>query len=310
MELAEYLAQIWRRKWVVIGITVLVTFIDVIVLLILPRYYKASSVVEVGMVQSLLANPGQARDTSRQTLPSAVQAITETYLKLLESPSVGEEAKRRTKTQLAYSEQTVNGNSVETSTSPTGAAAENIEFDFSSHAEAIRESGTDLIYIDVTADKPEVAKVAADALAAVLIEQASKLGSEVADSFVENIQKQQIDPIDKRLAEIREESEKLKATSGGDVASRNVRIANLADEAKELDDTRKQYTDIIARVRLNEALNKNNLRLLSPAVAPVSKETPPLLKTGAVAAVVGLLISVLVVLIIDRRKVVKPATIF
>jgi uncharacterized protein involved in exopolysaccharide biosynthesis len=174
----------------------------------------------------------------------------------------------------------------------------------------VRGGGSDLLYIDVTSDKAAIAKSVADALAAVLVEQSQKQSGDTAGDFIKGIQTEQVDPINKRLAEIRAESEQLKVTQGGDVAARNVRIADLEDEAKALDDTRKQYTDIISRVRVNQALDQNNLRILSLAALPSAKQAPPILRTSAVAAIVGLLIGVMSVMIIDRRKGARPASIF
>jgi uncharacterized protein involved in exopolysaccharide biosynthesis len=315
VELAEYFVRIWRHKWIVLGVTVLAIAINIGVMFLLPRSYLATSVLEVGGINSYLGNPGTTADSSRQTLPSAIQADTQSYMKLLDTPSVSEEAKQRAQRTLAPATQ---GNSSSTMLGDTDTATadmlsesgSNMDYTYSSRAEAVRGSGTDVIYIDVTADKPAVVKAAADALATVLVEESRKQGGDVADSFVENIQKEQIDPIDKQLADNRAESEKLKVTTGGDVAARNVRIADLADQAKSLDDTRKQYTDIIARVRVNEALNINNLRMLSPAATPSSRTMPSITRSSAIAALLGLLLGILIVLAIDRPKGNEPARIF
>lgn len=293
MELAEYFVRIWRHKWIVLGVTVLAIAINVTVMFLLPRSYLATSVLEVGGINSYMGNPGTVADSSRQSLPSAIKSDTQRYLNLLDTPSVSDEAKQRAQRSLASTD-----------------GGSNIDYTYSSRAEAVRGSGTDLIYIDVTADSPAVVKAAADALATVLVEESRKQGGDVADSFVESIQKEQVDPIDKQLADNRAESEKLKVTTGGDVAARNVRIADLADQAKSLDDSRKQYTDIIARVRVNEALSINNLRLMSPAATPSSRTMPSITRSSAIAALLGLLLGVMIVLAIDRPKGNEPARIF
>lgn len=314
MEIAEYLGRIWRRKWIVLIITVLAVIVNVVVAYATPRQFRATSVMEVGGVQALLGNPGQARESnSRQTLPSSVQAVTQTYLNLLATPVVDNKAKERVETKLAYEPQgngaAVDGTSDMAPSAP--GATSNVNFTYEGRGQPIRDSNTDMIYIDAFADDPAVAKAAADALAQVLLEQGQKMGGDTASDFVNNIQKEQINPINTRLAEIRAEVESLKLSTGIDEAARNIRIADLEDEALALEDTRKQYTDIVATVRVNEALDQNTLRIISMAATPAAKESPQLVRSSAVAGIAGLVIGLLAVLVIDRRKQQnQPATIF
>lgn len=308
MELAEYLGRIWRRKWIVLGVAILAVGINVVVMFLLPRQYVATSLLEVGGIDSYLLNPGTARiDASqRQTLPSQIQGITQTYLDILDTPAVGEEAMQRVQRQLSLASQD-NGNNGNTG---TGTSNTNHDFTYVGQGSAGTQSGTDIISIDATADNPAVAKEAADALAMVLIEQSKKLSGDMVGSFVKDLQTQQVDPIQKRMVEIASESERVRVDPAIDATTRNARIAALNDEAETLDGMRKQYNDIIARVRINEQLSNNNLNLLSAAVTPASKETPPIVRSSVVAGVVGLIIAMMAVVVIDRRKVDKQAQIF
>lgn len=305
MEIAEYLGRIWRRKWIVLIITVLAVAVNVLVINVLPRQYRATAVLEVGGIQSLLSNPTQSSEQNRQqTLPTSVQAVTQSYLNLLKTPVVDAEARERIDTKLAY-EPSSNGSAPDgvggESVSP--GVAQDAEFTYEGRGEPVRGSSTDMIYIDVFSNEPTMAKAAADSLASVLVEQGQKLGGDTAEDFVKDIQKQQIDPINVRLAEIRIEIGNLKAaTEGADQAERNMRIASLEDEAISLENARKQYIDIISTVRVNEALDKNLLRIVSPAVVPAKKESPELVRSSAVAGIAGFVISMIVVLVVDRRR--------
>jgi uncharacterized protein involved in exopolysaccharide biosynthesis len=288
VELAEYMSRLWRRKWIILGVAVLFALVDIVVFLVLPRHYQATAVLEVGQVNSLLGNPGQGNLISRQSLPSSIQPQTQTYLKLLDSASVFDEAKSKVQTQL-------------------GVPAADINFSYSSRGEAETGNGNDLIYIDATSDNAAVAMYAANSLSTVLIEQAQKVNLNAANQFIDQVNKQQIAPIDQKLASVRNESEKLKTQSGGDVAARNARIDELQDQVNGLTDSRKQYSDIIARMQINEALDANSLSVMSPAVVPTSKAAPAFLKTGVVAAVAGLLIGIIAAAVMDRRRSNKTA---
>jgi uncharacterized protein involved in exopolysaccharide biosynthesis len=305
MELAEYFSRIWHRKWIVLGVTVLSIALNVGIMLLIPRHYLATSLLESGGIKSYLQQPGTGvvRD-ARNTIPSAIQPITQTYLTLLKSPVVMDEAKARLKNQVAQSgDADLPESKNETPTSDP-------KFTVEGRAEFVLNSDSDVVYIDVTSDDPAVAKNAADKLAAVLVEQSRKMDTTEAQGFIDEIQKNQIDPINARLGEIRNETETLKATTGGDaaaIAGRNVRINQLNDEAKTLEDTRKLYTDLISRVNVNLALNVSNLRLLSPAILPSEKQQPDLIKSGLIAAIVGLFIGGMGVAFIDRRSTAVTA---
>lgn len=307
MELSEYLGRLWRRKWIVVGITILAVLIDIAVLYSLPRKYVATAVVEVGGLQSLLGNPGQDRDF-RQTTPAAIQATTQKYLLLLESPAIGDTARSRMDSRAQDGSGIENTLDGDAGARTANAASE--EFDYAGRGEAVRGSSADLLFIDVKSGDPKLAKEAADMLALVLIEQSRETAKDVAEQYVSSIKETKIDPIDEQLAEIRKESETLKLMTGGNVAERNVQIATLADEAKVLDDTRKSYSELVARVEINETLNNNDLSILAEAAQPFSREKPGYLRSGVVAAVVGLLVGVMAVMVFDRRKSLEPATTF
>lgn len=347
MELADYLGRIWRWKWVVIGIALVVAALTTMVVYFLPRHYVATTALEVGGIKSLLVQPGEYRDTSRQTLPSAIQAETQTYLNILDTPGVAEKARKEASKQLASTDEegdsktatvesesgtvgtasTSNGESrtigttstsnsesrtigaTEDSTGTTAASASagetetdaSIDFDYTYRSEA-NSSGADIIYIDVYAQDARTAKVVADSLAQVLVEESKNLDEKMADDFVSSIENSEIADINKRLAEVRQETEILSLDASVDPIEKNVRIANLEDEALSLENLSKQYYDIIARVRLNEALELNNLSIVSLAALPRTMTSPQYLRVSVVAATVGLLIGIISVMFIDRKK--------
>lgn len=253
---------------------ILIVALGIGVLMLLPRHYQATSTLGVGEVQSYLANPGQGVGSSREAVPSSIQSSTEGYLSLLYSSAVREEAKNRVQS--------------------------NYQFDYSARAEPIRGSGSDLIFIDVSAEDPAVAKDVANALSDILIEETKKQSTKIADDFINALQTGQIDPIIKRLEDIRSESETLKNTPGADAAANNTRIAQLNDQALSLGDIRKQYTDIVTKVRVNQELDLKDLSIFSPAVQPSSKEPAPFLRTTIIAIVAGLILGVFAVILIDR----------
>lgn len=293
MELSDYLNRIWRRKWILLGVVALAVAIAAGVMLLLPRHYVATALLESGGVNAYIEQPGQAAYVNRNALPSDVSPVTQTYLELLSSPDVLNEAKNRVATQLGLN-------------SPAS-------YNVASRAEFIRNSDTDVIYIDVTSDNAAVAQAGADQLAKVLVEQSQKTGISAAQGFINEIQKQQIDPIDAQADQLRKQEETLKATTGGDpaaVVDRNVKIANLNDKIAALEDTRKGYTNLIARANVNQALINNNLKLLAPAQLPTDKRKPALAKDSAIAAIAGLFLSGIGVALIDRKKMAKPGSVF
>ncbi|MHB8168798.1 MAG: GumC domain-containing protein [Thermoleophilia bacterium] len=293
MELSDYLCRIWRRKWILLGIVAAAVVLDAGVMFLLPRHYVATSLLESGRVNSYIEQPGQAAYYSRNALPSGVSPVTQTYLKLLGTPDLINEAKSRVTDQLGQS-------------NPA-------DFTVGSRAEIVLNSGTDIIYIDVTSDDAAVAQAGADQMANVLVEQSQKTDTSEAQGFVNEIQKQQIDPIDAQVDQMRKQVETLKATTGGGAAAaanRNVKIADLGDKITALEDTRKGYTGLIARVNVNQALNDNNLKLLAPAALPTGKQKPSLAKDSGVAAVAGLFVGGIGVALIDRKKTAKSGSVF
>lgn len=313
MELAEYLSRIWARKWIILGVMVLVVCLDLGVLFLIPRHYTATATLESGGIQTYLTNPGTVRDTGRQSVPSTIQPITQKYLKIIIAPSVKEEAVSRMQNMSSSAEDQGASGSVNGDAYPqqaTNGTPVSGDFTYTAYAEFIRESDSDLIYIEASADQPEVAKRAADTLAGILMVKSTELGGDTAKQFIDSINKQQLDPINVKLDANRRESEQLKANNNIDAVERNVRLARLEDESKALTDSRKQYTDLVARVQVNESLNSNNLRFLFPAVQPDSKEKPNIVKNSMIAVIIGFLVGVIGVAALDRRSLAKDSSIF
>lgn len=292
------------------GITVIATLVNLLVVYMMPRYYEATSMLEVGGVNSYLGTPGDYVDTGKQSLPTSIQPDTQLYLNLANSPVVKDGAIKIMSEQLAFAnqngaQQLFDGNDV----SPGGQGASG-DFDYEAYGEPVRGTGTDMIYIAVKSDDPVLAKKAADALAMEVIEQSSLKSGEMVNDLVDGLERDEVGSINSNLAEKRREMQEVKDAPNISEADKNVRSGELADEIKALEETRKQYTDIIARVNINEALDLNNIKIFAAAVTPQAKEEPPFVKTGAVAAVLGLSLAIVVVAVLDRKKIQAAESIF
>ncbi len=178
MELKTYFAIFWRRKWVIVFLTILTTLIAVTVSLLTEPTYRASTTIRVATIGGGTANFGN-------TDISYSQLLMQTYVAILGSGSLGVEVQ----------------NQLELEKYP------------SISAELI--PSTELMRINAEATDPIVARDIANVAAQVLISKSRELYSGGGET-TQDILAKQLSQIEEELNQVRSDYEQLLAESPGD----------------------------------------------------------------------------------------------
>lgn len=266
MELIDYTALFWRRKAIILLVTIIVMLSTTIVTLYLPKTYRATTLLQVG--------GGESFSVAGYT-PSSRQINVAMFSELTTTPNFKEEVWRKASKGSSFI-----GN-------------------FNISAQPIRD--TDLIEISVESHNPHRARTLTNAAAKLLIDKSEKLNSQTAKLINERVQRQQVKIVDAQLAELRRKALVLK---NGPTASteldKEIELAHIQDEIQTTQELRRFYSGFIARILLGQILQENNLRIISPASVPSRPFKPNLYNNVIVAWVIGLLLGLAAVTLLGQ----------
>jgi non-specific protein-tyrosine kinase len=244
MELRNYSAILWRRKWV-IAITVAVTM----------------TVVFIG---TLVMRPTYSASVTMRVSSASNEDLTYNY--------------------YMFAERLLNTSSIIATSSPVlEELATRLDLDEPPNIEVEIIPNTELLQITVESHKSDVAALAANTLAEILVNQNENLHSGGGTSPQE-ILAEQLDQIEAELIQAREEYDVLLEEYPGD--SERLTAASRSIALKE--DTYAMLLEQYAQTRIRQALRANSISVVEPAIVPEKPSSPKLVLNLALGFMVGL----------------------
>ena len=122
----------------------------------------------------------------------------------------------------------------------------------------------------------------------------------VADIDRENINRE-LQVVDERLANLRRELENVKAPPSSGT-EQTLEMARIQDEINAVETSRRNYTDFLDKLSLNEKLQKGTLQLVYPAAVPSVRSRPKLFNNLLISVVASLFLGLGVVGVLSKSK--------
>ena len=244
MDLKYYLSILWGNKWIIITTLVITLFVAIVGTMLITPIYSASATLRVA-----------ASSTSSGSYTDYVTAdrLMNTYTKIATSSPVLAELASKLNLQTLPN---VKVSSI---------------------------SSTELIQILVKSPNPQVAQMAANTLADILIAQSQTLYSGGEKSTTQ-ILSEQLNIAETELNKARTDYETLVAKSPGN--TEGIAAASLIADLKQK--TYETLLDQYEAARVREAMRANIITVIEPAVLPLKPSQPNKIMNITLGFIIGL----------------------
>jgi capsular exopolysaccharide synthesis family protein len=244
MDLKNYISILWGNKWIIITTLVITLIVVIVGTMMITPIYSASATLRVA-----------TSSTSSGSYTDYVTAdrLMNTYTKIATSSPVLAELASKLNLQIRPD------------------------------VKVTTISSTELIQILVKSPNPQVAQMAANTLADILIAQSQQLYSGGEKSTTE-ILSEQLNIAETELNKARTDYETLAAKSPGD--TEGIAAASLVADLKQK--TYETLLDQYETARVREAMRANIITIIEPAVLPLKPSQPNKIMNIALGFIVGL----------------------
>lgn len=271
MSLIHYVRIVWKHKWLVFLTVVIVVGTTAGVTRNLPQTYTATATLKVKPVATFDI-PGYISSAEGADIDAYVELVNTTGFK---GEVLALAKKERENIQLEHLELN----------------------EFSLSAEGLPKSN--VLVLSVEAPHPMSARSLANAAVEVLIGKITVPELGVSKELRKVVTKE-LQSLDKRLAKLRAEMENLRARpAASSRVDKSTEMARLQDEVDSAKGLRYTYKDLLARLSLNDLLQRSKLQLIYPVVAPSHPLSPSLPKNLLVSVIASLLLGVGATILLD-----------
>ena len=272
MELIDYSKIVWKYKWIMVLIIWITVSATGVITHLIPPTYSATAKLQLSG-SSTLPIPGYTSSNPNQEINFNPN------IELVKDVSFKKEV-----LDIAKREKKISGAKKLAS--------------FTIIAQPLGK--TNFLGVTVETRNPKLAKILADAAALVLIQKSDQLESGTVNSARENINRE-LQVVDERLANLRRELENVKAPPSSGT-EQTLEMARIQDEINAVETSRRNYTDFLDKLSLNEKLQKGTLQLVYPAVVPLVRSRPKLFNNLLISVVASLFLGLGVVGVLSKSK--------
>jgi capsular polysaccharide biosynthesis protein len=274
VELIDYLRVIWKWKWLIILGTSAFILAAGVISWLQPPSYQAKLILKIGQVTTVNEN-GEFQEIMIDD-PNSVQ---ETVMSKPLLFSIIEENQLKLESRALI------------------AKAEVVRREW-------REREANLIRFSIRAGSPEEVISLINSIAEEVIDQHRKKFDEAMkiNFLLQEELEKQIAGIEEEIREVKSTLSKIEGRSGDDVSVKIMLQADLAEKERTLSELRGKYR----RVQLaNSPIGSENTKILTPAIKPGRPVSPKKLLNITLAAMVGLMATVILAFFLEYLQKVK-----